>query len=157
MPAGCNMVNRFETFVSSIACISRYIQKIERDVMVNYGLKGPHAQYLIAMNRFPDGITASQLSAVCERDKAAVSRAIAELEEAALIQRSNAISSGYRALVTLTARGKHAAEQLIRTAEMAVEQAGKGLTDENRAVFYDTFHQIAANLQHMSETGLQAE
>ena len=125
--------------------------------MVNYGLKGPHAQYLIAMNRFPDGITASQLSTVCERDKAAVSRAIAELEEAALIQRSNTIASGYRALVTLTARGKHAAEQLIRTAEAAVDQAGKGLTDENRAVFYEAFHQIAANLQHMSEAGLQTD
>ena len=90
------MVNRFETFVSSIACITRYIQKIERDVMANYGLKGPHAQYLIAMNRFPQGATAAQLSATCERDKAAVSRAIAELEEAALIQRSKAENSGYR-------------------------------------------------------------
>ena len=151
------MVNRFETFVSSIACITRYIQKIERDVMSNYGLKGPHAQYLIAMNRFPQGTTAAQLSAACERDKAAVSRAIAELEEAALIQRSKAENSGYRALLTLTERGKHAASQLIRTAELAVEQAGQGLTEENRAVFYAAFHQIASNLQHMSETGLKAD
>mgnify|MGYP002513119865 CR=1 FL=1 len=36
--------------------------------MSNYGLKGPHAQYLIAMNRFPQGATAAQLSAACERD-----------------------------------------------------------------------------------------
>lgn len=39
------MVNRFEWFVSSISCISRYIQKIERDEMIRYGLKGRHAQY----------------------------------------------------------------------------------------------------------------
>ena len=151
------MVNRFETFVSSIACISRYIQKIERDVMVHYGLKGPHAQYLIAMNRFPDGITAAQLSSVCERDKAAVSRAIAELETATLIHRPKAENSGYRVLLTLTERGKAAAGQLIRTAELAVEQAGQGLTEENRKAFYAAFHQIASNLQHMSETGLQAD
>lgn len=151
------MVSRFESFVSSIACISRYIQKIERDVMVNYGLKGPHAQYLIAMNRFPGGITAAQLSSICERDKAAVSRAIAELETAELVQRPDTASSGYRALLTLTKRGKQAAEQLIHTAERAVEQAGQGLTDENRAVFYTVFHQIAANLQHMSEAGLKAD
>lgn len=151
------MVNRFETFVSSIASITRYIQKIERDVMAHYGLKGPHAQYLIAMNRFPHGITAAQLSAVCERDKAAVSRAISELESAELIQRPKAENSGYRALLTLTERGKHAAGQLIRTAELAVEQAGQGLTEENRTVFYAAFHQIASNLQHMSETGLKAD
>lgn len=151
------MVNRFESFVSSIASISRYIQKIERDVMVRYGLKGPHAQYLIAMTRFPGGVTAAQLSAVCERDKAAVSRAIAELETAELVQRAGTAASGYRALLTLTERGKEAAGRLIRTAELAVEQAGQGLTEENRTVFYAAFHQIAANLQHMSEAGLQAE
>ena len=151
------MVDRFESFVSSIASISRYIQKIERDVMVGYGLKGPHAQYLIAMNRFPGGVTAAQLSTVCERDKAAVSRAIAELEAAELVQRPSTVVSGYRALLSLTERGKEAAKQLIRTAELAVEQAGKGLTDENRAAFYAAFHQIAANLQHMSETGLKAD
>ena len=150
------MVNRFESFVSSIASISRYIQKIERDVMVNYGLKGPHAQYLIAMDRFPDGVTAAQLSSICERDKAAVSRAITELETAKLVQRPSANPS-YRALLTLTERGKHAAAQLIRTAELAVEQAGQGLTEENRTVFYAAFHQIAANLQRMSEAGLNAE
>lgn len=151
------MVNRFESFVSSIASISRYIQKIERDVMVRYGLKGPHAQYLIAMTRFPGGVTAAQLSTVCERDKAAVSRAIAELETAELVQRAGTAASGYRALLTLTERGKEAAGRLIRTAELAVEQAGQGLTEENRTVFYAAFHQIAANLQHMSEAGLQAE
>lgn len=125
--------------------------------MVNYGLKGPHAQYLIAMNRFPNGVTAAQLSSICERDKAAVSRAIAELESAELVQRPSATASGYRALLTLTERGKYAATQLIRTAELAVEQAGQGLTDENRAAFYAAFHQIASNLQRMSEAGLQTE
>ena len=125
--------------------------------MVNYGLKGPHAQYLIAMNRFPNGVTAAQLSSICERDKAAVSRAIVELESAELVQRTNAATTSYRALLTLTERGKHAATQLIRTAELAVEQAGQGLTDENRATFYAAFHQIASNLQRMSEAGLQTE
>ena len=125
--------------------------------MGNYGLKGPHAQYLIAMSRFPNGVTAAQLSSICERDKAAVSRAIAELESAELVQRPSAAVSGYRALLTLTERGKHAAAQLIRTAELAVEQAGQGLTEENRTAFYAAFNQIAANLQRISEAGLQTE
>ena len=151
------MVSRFESFVSSISCINRYIQKIERDEMARYGLKGPHAQYLIAMNRFPDGVTAARLSTICENDKAAVSRAISELEKAGLVQRPQPITSGYRAMLTLTERGGDAATQLIRRAELAVERAGQGLTEESRAVFYSAFHLIADNLQYMSETGLQAE
>ena len=147
------MVDRFAQFVAGISCISRCIQKIERDVMVHYGLKGPHAQYLIAMSRYPDGVTATQLSSLCEKDKAAVSRAVSELEKNGLIHRAGEGNS-YRAMLTLTAQGKKAADQLIRQAEIAVEQAGLGLTDDARATFYSAFNLIVSNLQRISEDGL---
>jgi len=148
------MVNRFEQFVSSISCINRYVQRIERDEMARYGLKGPHAQYLIAMNRFPDGITAAQLSGICEKDKAAVSRAVFELEIGGLVCRANENSSGYRAMLKLTEQGKAAAEKLIRVAELAVEKAGSGLSDEDRTVFYTALNRIASNLRQISLEGL---
>ena len=147
------MVDRFAQFVAGISCISRCIQKIERDVMVHYGLKGPHAQYLIAMSRYPDGVTATQLSSLCEKDKAAVSRAVSELEKNGLIHRAGEGNS-YRAMLTLTVQGKKAADQLIRQAEIAVEQAGLGLTDDARATFYSAFNLIDSNLQRISEDGL---
>ena len=147
------MVDRFAKFVAGISCISRCIQKIERDVMVHYGLKGPHAQYLIAMSRYPDGVTATQLSSLCEKDKAAVSRAVSELEKNGLIHRAGEGNS-YRAMLTLTVQGKKAADQLIRQAEIAVEQAGLGLTDDARATFYSAFNLIVSDLQRISEDGL---
>ena len=148
------MLNRFEQFVSSISCINRYIQKIERDEMARYGLKGPHAQYLIAMNRFPDGVTAAQLSGICEKDKAAVSRAVSELETGGLIYRAGDNSTGYRAMLMLTEHGRTAASKLIRIAELAVEKAGAGLSDEDRAVFYASLNRIATNLRQISLEGL---
>lgn len=147
------MVDRFAQFVAGISCINRCIQRIERDVMVGYGLKGPHAQYLIAMKRYPDGVTATQLSSICEKDKAAVSRAVSELEKSGLICRCEENSS-YRALLMLTPQGTEAATQLIHQAELVVEQAGQGLTDETRAAFYTAFNLIATNLQRISEDGL---
>ena len=80
------MVSRFEHFSASISCIYRYIQRIERTEMEKYGLKGPHAQCLLAMKKHPEGITAARLCEVCEKDKAAVSRILAELEEALVNQ-----------------------------------------------------------------------
>ena len=62
------MVSRFEQFASSIAAVYHYIQKIERAEMANFGMKGPHAQYLIAMVRYPQGITAAQLGKICDKD-----------------------------------------------------------------------------------------
>ena len=70
------MINRFEQFVSYISAIHRDIQRIERDEMEKLGLKGAYAQYLVAMHRHPEGITAVDLCEVCDKDKAAVSRAV---------------------------------------------------------------------------------
>ena len=58
------MMDRFEQFTSAISVITRYIQKLERDEMEKYGLKGAYAQYLLMMHHYPDGITAAQL---CDR------------------------------------------------------------------------------------------
>ena len=71
------MLRRFEEFCAIISSIQHHIQKIERDEMEKYGLKGPYAQYLVTMSRCPEGITAAQLSEMCDKDKAAVSRALA--------------------------------------------------------------------------------
>ena len=151
------MESRYELLSGSISSMYHDIQKIERTEMAKFGLKGPHAQYLIAMNRFPEGITAAQLSNICEKDKAAVSRAVSELEKGGLICRANKASTSYRAMLTLTERGKEATAQLIHKAELAVEKAGQGLTEENRVIFYSAFHLIATNLQRMSENGLCSE
>ena len=74
------MLSRFEQFSAAIFCIHRDVQKIERDEMEAYGLKGAFAQYLLAIRRYPQGLTAARLSEVCGKDKAAVSRALAEME-----------------------------------------------------------------------------
>ena len=91
------MVSRYELFSSAISSIYHDIQRIERTEMARFGLKGPHAQCLVALNRYPEGITAARLCEVCEKDKAAVSRIIAELEEEGMVTRDSQGGSRYRA------------------------------------------------------------
>ena len=76
------MIERFERFALSISSLYRYMQKIERMEMEKYNLKGPHAQSLITMLRYPEGVTSAQLCELCDKDKASVSRTVAELVEA---------------------------------------------------------------------------
>ena len=108
------MISRFEQFVSSVSCIYRYIQKIERVEMAKYGLKGPHAQCLLAMSRYPGGITASELCSVCDKDKAAISRTVAELEREGLISRTAKNGSMYRAVLKLTPQGEEIAHRMLK-------------------------------------------
>ena len=145
------MVSRFEQFTTSISTIYRFIQKIERDEMEKYGLKGAFAQYLIVMSRFPDGITAAQLCEICDKDKAAVSRIVAELEAKGLAVREG---NNYRALIRLTESGRDAARFVRKRAHIAVTLAGKGITDEERKVYCTALDQIAANLQIIIKEGI---
>lgn len=149
------MASRFEQFSASVSCIYRCIQKIERVEMAKYGLKGPHAQCLLAMSRYPEGITSSQLCTICDKDKAAISRTVAELEREGMIERALQGGNRYRALLTLTPQGEAAAVQVDERAKLAVEKAGGGMTDDQRAVFYQVLELIAGHLQSICEEGLE--
>lgn len=148
------MISRYEQFSFFISTIYRQIQKIERDEMIKYGVKGSYAQYLAAMSRHPEGITSSQLCEVCDRDKAAVSRALADMEEHELIARQSPTDSNYRASITLTEKGRKLAAIVFERAQTAVDAAGQGLTEEDRRVFYASLDLIASNLQTICRNGI---
>ena len=151
------MVSRYELFTSSISCIHHDIQKIERVEMAKYGLKGPHAQCLLAMGRYPEGITAARLCELCEKDKAAISRTLSELEQSGMIRREARNGSRYRANLTLTEQGTAAANAVSEKARLAVELAGTGLDDAQREIFYRVLALIADNLHTLCRDGLKKE
>ena len=149
------MVSKYEIFSTVVSSLYHDIQRIERVEMEKYGLKGPHAQCLVVMNRFPEGITAARLCEICERDKAAISRTVAELEAAGLLLRKENHGVHYRVPLVLTEAGRQAAQEVSGVALRAVEQAGAGLNDGQRDVFYHVLGVIAQNLHTISRNGLK--
>ena len=150
------MVGRFEVFCAAISSISRSIQKIERAEMAKYGLKGPHAQCMLALGRYPDGITAAKLCEICEKDKAAISRAITELTDAEMVAREDPQGKHYRSSLTLTKKGREVAEHVNRLVYAAVMKASTGYGPEDRQIFVNVLSMIAGNLQIISREGLGA-
>ena len=148
------MIDRFEQFVSYISAIHRDIQRIEREEMEKLGLKGAYAQYLVAMHRYPEGITAADLCEVCDKDKAAVSRAVTEMEKHGLLSKLCGYENQYRALLRLTEKGRHAAEYVCRKAVCAVQIAATEVDDEARAVMYRSLRSVASRVQLITKEGL---
>ena len=148
------MIGRYELLSSSISSMYHDIQKIERVEMAKFGLKGPHAQCILALSRFPEGMTVSQLCEICDKDKAAVSRTVSELEDAGMILRSPRNGTRYRAPLTLTEQGITAAHAVSERAHLAVEHAGLGLDDSQRQIFYQVLTLIAGNLHTICKDGL---
>lgn len=148
------MIDRFERFSYAIAEISHYWHKITADEMEKHGLKGPHSVYLSAMYRHPEGITAPQLCELCGKDKSDVSRSMALMERKGLVRKEGVYQNLYRGVFKLTEEGQKAAEHVRQRASLAVELAGKDLTDENRIIFYQALEHIASRLRDISKEGL---
>ncbi len=148
------MVDRFERFSVAIAEISRCWHKLAADEMAKYGLKGSHAIYLTTLYRYDGGVTAPQLCELCGKDKADVSRMMSIMETKGLVTKQGINQNLYRGVLKLTEEGKRAAEHVRERARVAVEVAGRGLTDEKRAVFYEALELISGNLRELSREGL---
>lgn len=149
------MIDRFEKFSLAIAEINRCWHKIAGEELRKYDLKAPHVTYLLTLYRHPEGLTAPKLAELCDRDKADVSRMLSILEARGLVTKDGMGASRYRGSLRLTSEGQTVAKALSLRAELAVEQAGAGLTEENRAIFYESLDTISKNLRRISMEGLQ--
>lgn len=148
------MLGRYEVLSAAISSMYHDIQKIERVEMAKFGLKGPHAQCMLALYRYAEGLTSTELCEICDKDKAAISRTVAELQDRGMIIREACSGKRYRMKLTLTEQGAAAAEAVSRRALLAVEMAGEGLQDEQRQVFYQVLNLISRNLHIICKDGL---
>ena len=141
-------MERFVTFVNNINLIYRCVQKIKNNEMTEFGLKGMHVMCMFHLNHSKTALTAARLSVLCGEDKAAISRAVADLAAKGLIDFTDRESQlKYRAPITLTPQGIEVADRMDSIIEFVVDKGGNGLTDEERAGFYKALELIADNLK----------
>ena len=151
------MVDRFERFSLAISEISRHWHKLASGEMKRYGLRGAHAIYLLAMLRYPEGISAPKLCELCCKDKSDVSRMLSIMEEKGYVTKEESGGSLYRGLFKLTDAGHTVAQEVCGRASLAVALAGGDLATEKREVLYEALESIAANLRKLSKKGLPRE
>ena len=148
------MLERFETFSLAISEISKHWHKLTTEEMEKYGLKGPHSIYLLMLSKHEKGLTAPQLCEYCGKDKADVSRMMSIMEKKGLVKKEGSSTSLYRGLLKLTDEGKKAAKYVSDRARVAVELAGRGLSEDNRRIFYESLGLISTNLRELSKEGI---
>ena len=148
------MLGRYQQFSYIVSVINRQIQKIERDEMEKYGYKGSFAQYLMAMRRNPEGVTSAQLSEMCDKDKAAVSRVITEMIEKGLVVRQCANEKLYRVKLVLTQKGTEIADYIAKQGAAAVVAVNNEFSKEELKAFYSNLDYIASRLHAISKDGI---
>ena len=138
------MESRFGRFTSLLIGISRGIQKIKNVEMEKLGLKGKQAVALFQLY-CSGGLTASQLCAACDEDKAATSRVVKELETAGFVFVENGGQKKYRNKIKLTQKGEELAKVVAEKIESMVEIAG--LDEKAREQLYEMLEKILTNIK----------
>lgn len=151
------MVVRFEAFTLGLSQITSAWNKIATEELKPFGLKGAYIVYLIALYKSEEGLTSVKLCELCNKDKAEVSRAVCALEKKGMVVREKVTANAYRARIKLTVEGKKITCALRERIKLAVEQGGRGLTEEERDHFYFGLETIAKNLTGICREGLVAD
>ena len=145
------MRDRFGAFVTGITACYKYIQRIKSMEMTEFGLKGTHVMCLFFLDSHPEGLTAARLCQLCGEDKAAISRALAELERRDYLHAQQVSGKKYRVPLLLTPEGKEIARQMNGQIDQWVSIGGDGLSQQERADFYRCLELIAHTLKEQVE------
>lgn len=144
------MIDRFEKLTTGISRIYKNIQKIKKHEMNTLGLKGTHVMCIYYLANNPEGLTATDLCTKCNEDKAAISRILSELATGGFISYENtSVGKKYRTKAILTEKGKNYGERISDIILQFTEMTGKGITDEEREIFYRVLAIIADNIDEI--------
>lgn len=144
------MKERFETFTTQIAKISRAIRRIKTEEMKDFNLKSPHVSCLYYLFK-NESLTAKQLCDICDEDKAAISRSIDYLEKNGYLTCDSKTEKKYKSPIALTEKGKQVGKGVAEKVDNILIAASEGLTDKDREIFYKSLLLISDNLQKITE------
>ena len=150
------LIERFESFTSSVTKAYKSIQKIKIAEAEQIGLKPSHVMYMYYIGKNIEGLTHSELCKLCIEDKAAVSRAVVELTKKGFIKNAEENSNRkYRTKIILTEEGRQINRDLNEAIAIAVNKASKELDEVDRENFYRVFFYITDNLDEICSSYLK--
>ncbi len=144
------MQERYKNFTVLIAKISRSVRKIKTEEMTRFDLKSPHVSciYYLYKEKY---LTVKELADICEEDKASLSRSIDYLIGKGLLMREAKGGSHYRSHLCLTETGRHVGRSVAEKVDSILSEAGNGLSEENRRIFYESLELISDNLRQICD------
>lgn len=145
-------MDRYSKFTVLVNKIVRNIHRIKCEETGKLGLKGTHVSCLYYLYRAEKPLTARELCTACDEDKAAISRAVDYLGGEGYVTCENGAQKKYKSPILLTDKGREAGKFLSDRVESILVEASRGLSDEKRAVFYESLDLISDNLQKICDS-----
>ena len=142
------MLDRFSTFTVLVDKLKRSIRRIKTGEMAEFELKSPHVSCLYYLYRY-DTLTSTELVEICKEDKASVSRSIEFLEVNGYVTCNQELHKRYKSPFILTEKGKAVAKKVVDKVDRILDEASRGLSEDERNTMYRCMAVISANLDNM--------
>ena len=139
------MNERYDQFTVLMTTINRNIKRIKSEEISKFDLKIQHVSFLYYLYK-KKSLTSKQLCEICEEDKAAISRALNELQEKEFIIYH---SKKYRVPIVLTEKGEEMGKIVAQKIDSILELASLGIDEEERQIMYKCLNRINENLNHI--------
>lgn len=142
----------FEEFASLITGLYRGLQKLKDQYHVGWGMKSVHVFWVYLLRRYPEGLTATELSKYSMTNRSLISREINELENQGYVttdRKSNRRRYGWKFL--LTEKGMEVAEEIGQTSMEIQKKVNAGISEEDLAAFYRVSKILLENFDRISE------
>lgn len=139
---------RFQEFSGLISRAEKALQRAKAENVRSYGLRGVHVSCLLALCEREEGLTATELAAVCGVDRAQISRVAAELTALGLIcDAAPGPRRRYRGALTLTEEGRAAAAGMVDIVDEKLQSVSGDIPPEELAAFYRVLRTIVERLE----------
>ena len=145
------MQDRFETFTSLIAKIGRNIRRIKNSALASYNLRSQHISVLYYLFS-GENLTATDLCDRTKEDKSTISRALDYLESRGYLVCESRTAKRYKSPLVLTDKGRDVGRQISDTVNRVLDEAGAGLTEEDRVILYRSLSTVSENLEKIIQT-----
>ena len=133
----------FENLDISVLKIYRIVQKIKNYEMREFGLKSVHVMCIYYLSGSDRGLSSGDLMRLTLEDKAAVSRAVAQLREKGYVD----YDGTYHSPIRLTEQGREIAQAVLEKANRAVKAGSADFSAEEREKFHCSLIEISEKLK----------
>jgi DNA-binding MarR family transcriptional regulator len=138
--------NDFDLFSPELVRLAKKLHEMKNQKLTQHDIKVTNARCLCRIAASgEEGMSATQLSQMCDIDKAQISRCMLELIERQYVYRGEEEGKCYKQKYHLTEAGKRITDDLMASALEIRCVLGEGISDEEMMTFGDVLDRICAN------------
>ena len=145
-------VGNFNAVAIRFSNIERVLNDIKSELMAKYGLRHTHLIGMVRIDQSEDGLTPTEISKICDFDKAFVSRITSELIQKNIIKINDKFNDGrkYKQKFILDTAGVVIMDEINEIMKKVSEKALEGIPVDELKIFKSVLFSISDKIDLIS-------